>query len=63
MTDRRIPLVVVYGLVLVSVLGLIAVTTLAFFTKDIPDVLSAITSAALGGLTALLASTRSEPGP
>lgn len=62
-TDKRIPLVVTYGLVLISVLGLVAVTVLVMFERNIPDMLNSMTSAALGGLTALLASTRSEPGP
>jgi hypothetical protein len=62
-TDRRIPLVVTYGLVLAVILGLIGINACAILEKDIPVELVTITSAALAGLTALLASTRSEPGP
>lgn len=62
-TDRRIPLVVVYGLVLVTVMGIGSVSILAFFEKDIPDVLNTVLSAAVGAVAAVLASTRSEPGP
>lgn len=63
MTDRRIPLVVTYGLVLICVVGLLAVIACTLTSNPVPDVIGNVTSASLGGLTALLASTRSEPGP
>lgn len=63
MTNRRIPLVVTYGLVLISVLGVIGIVACWLLTGEVPVELVTMSSASLAGLTALLASTRSEPGP
>lgn len=50
-----------YGLVLVTVMGIGSVSVLAFFEKPIPDVLNTVLSAAVGAVAAVLASTRSDP--
>lgn len=54
---------VTYGLVLITLIGLISVVACVVTNNPVPDVIGNVTSASLGGLTALLASTRSEPGP
>ena len=58
----RFPIrVVVVGLVLVLILGMGAVTFLAFTQTPIPDILGTLVVGALTGTTALLARTNGSP--
>jgi hypothetical protein len=61
MTDRRTVLAVVALVGGVTLVGVVAVAALALLERPIPDALVQLASTALGGLIALLVSTRSDP--
>lgn len=62
MTDRRTVFLVTLALALVVLGGLGGVVFLTAVGRPLPDVLSNITTTALGALGALLVSTRVDPG-
>ncbi len=63
MTDRQTVRLVVVVLGVVTLAGVGMIGLLAYQSKAIPDALLALTSAALGAVSGLLAKTSTEPTP
>jgi hypothetical protein len=59
--DARIARLVTIALSLICGLGMVAIFLLANWSRAIPEVLSSVTTTALGALSALLVSTHSSP--
>ena len=62
MTDKRTIFLVTIFLGLVILGGMASVVALTLFDKAIPDIVGNVTTTALGALSALLVSTKVDPG-